>query len=108
MKAQYLSRNLASAVVSANKILERSYPTAKILAETSSGKIPVLDVDELEELVLREQKKDRMFSGVPVEKTFYWLEMLDEGTGRIKGVHFSRDLEELGESVEFEIGRLTE
>ena len=108
MKAQYLSRNLASAVVSANKILERAYPQVKILAETSSGKIPVFDVDELEESVLRESCCSRLFEGKPVEKTLYWLEMVNEAKGCIKGVHFSSDMVELGETVEFEVGRITE
>lgn len=104
MKQEYLSRNLSSAVVAANKILARDFPGAKIIVESTGGKMAVYDVDELEESIQnRERGKSRLFENKQVEKTLYWLEMLDECHGKIKGVHFAKDMTELGETVEFAV-----
>ena len=106
MSTEYLSMNITSAIIKADTILKREHPNLKIFAKIDEHEeIPILAIDELEKALSNET--DHLFENHKVEKTVYWLDILNENSGVIRGVHFS-DNSELGSSTIFNIKKIEE
>lgn len=103
MRSEFLSMNMESALVKAMNIMRPVNPGVQahfLRSDHFEGFGPVGQVVE-------EPVKE--YNGVKVEKTVYWLDIFDQSTGPtkcvggrprayIRGVHFSGDGMELGET----------
>ena len=106
MSTEYLSMNITSAIIKADTILKREYPGLKIFAKINENEeIPILAIDELEKSL--SSKSDHLFENHSVDKTVFWLDIINENVGAIRGVHFSDNCE-LGSSTIFNIKKIEE
>lgn len=102
MRSEFLSMNVASAVVKAMNIMRPGNPGVQPYFMRSGLFEGLGSVDKLVDEPVRE------FDGVKVGKTVYWLDILDQNglnkalgdraKAYIRGVHFSGDGMELGET----------
>lgn len=110
MRSEYLSLNASAAVGKAASIMRAICPKTHICSKPSNISLAkVSDVTQLELYLEKAGEPVKEFDGVQVRKTVYWLDIQD-GSGSpkayIRGVHFSMDGRELGESDIFELREL--
>lgn len=110
MRSEFLSLNASTAVVKAASIIKVLNPRASVYSRSNVSLAKVSDVTQLE-ASLMDKEPIREFNGMQVGKTVYWLDIQDRGPGGnliavkayVRGVHFSVDSMELGESDLFEL-----